>query len=83
MKYSLYYSQLCYFCQKVLMSLRGRQHDIRLVSVNEQGRRQELISGGGKGQVPCLRIEEEDGTVSWMYESDDILSYIARHQLAN
>ena len=81
MQYSLYYSNFCYFCQKVLMSLRGRQHNIELVSVGDAGRRQELINGGGKGQVPCLRIEEPDGSVSWLYESDDILDYIAAQNL--
>ncbi|HAI96784.1 MAG TPA: glutaredoxin, partial [Methylococcaceae bacterium] len=31
--------------------------------------------GGGKLKVPCLRIEE-DGKVSWMYESSDIINYL-------
>jgi hypothetical protein len=29
----------------------------------------ELISGGGKSRVPCLRIEDEAGEIRWMYES--------------
>ena len=81
MQHRLYYSQFCYFCQKVLMSLRGRQHDIELVSVSDRARRDELIAGGGKGQVPCLLIKDRDGSESWLYESDDILDYIAEHQL--
>jgi glutaredoxin 2 len=36
----------------------------------------DLISGGGKGQVPCLRIESENGGVEWMYESIDIIRYL-------
>jgi glutathione S-transferase len=36
----------------------------------------DLIAGGGKGQVPCLRIESENGNVKWMYESIDIIRYL-------
>lgn len=36
----------------------------------------ELVAGGGKGQVPCLRIENAGGEVRWMYESIDIISYL-------
>lgn len=36
----------------------------------------ELTSGGGKFQVPCLRIESADGKVRWMYESIDIIRYL-------
>jgi len=36
-------------------------------------RRAELIAGGGRATVPCLRIEDPDnGAVTWMYESRDI-----------
>jgi glutathione S-transferase len=27
--------------------------------------------------VPCLRIESEEGEVKWMYESMDIMGYLA------
>jgi len=36
----------------------------------------ELIDGGGKKQVPCLRIDESDGTSNWLYESQDIVEYL-------
>jgi glutathione S-transferase len=26
--------------------------------------------------VPCLRIEDNNGDVRWMYESGDIISYL-------
>ena len=35
----------------------------------------ELLQGGGRGTVPCLRIER-GGEVEWMYESMDIISYL-------
>ena len=36
----------------------------------------DLIAGGGKSQVPCLRIETENGDVRWLYESIDIVRYL-------
>ena len=41
----------------------------------------ELVEGGGRQTVPCLRIESEDG-VRWMYESLDIMAYLAEKQSA-
>ena len=38
----------------------------------------ELIRDGGRGMVPCLRIESDDGHVRWMYESQDIIEYLDR-----
>jgi glutathione S-transferase len=37
---------------------------------------QEMVQGGGQRQVPCLRIEREDGGVQWLYESSDINRYL-------
>ena len=36
----------------------------------------ELTSGGGRKQVPCLRVDETDGSSSWLYESRDIINYL-------
>lgn len=80
-RHSLYYSRYCYFCQKVLGFLQGAQHSIEMLNTAEGTHRQELVQGGGKGQVPCLRIETEQGEVSWMYESDDIIRYIQSEKL--
>ncbi len=38
--------------------------------------RQDLIQGGGRSTVPCLRITDEQGQVQWMYESRDIVQYL-------
>ena len=35
----------------------------------------ELLSGGGEPQVPCLRIESEEGT-QWLYNSPAILKFL-------
>lgn len=75
--HALYHSQLCGFCTRVLQVARALNLELELRDVDfEAGRRQELMVGGGKGQVPCLRIEREDGSVAWMYESADISRYL-------
>ena len=76
-KHALYYSRYCYFCQKVLMFLRKRDIDLELRNTSEREHAQALMQGGGKTQVPCLRIEDNDGQVQWMYESDDIIRYLS------
>jgi len=38
--------------------------------------RKELIQGGGKPQVPCLKIEANNGTIQWLYESRDIIEFL-------
>jgi len=43
----------------------------------------ELVAGGGNLKVPCLKIEEYDGSETWMYESSDIIAYLEqRFELA-
>jgi len=41
----------------------------------------DLVAGGGKSQVPCLRIESESGDIQWLYESTDIIQYL-KNELA-
>lgn len=77
---SLYHYQSCPFCavtRKVLgqLDLNVVQRDV----MKKPKYRSELMAGGGKSQVPCLRIEGEDGNVSWMYESGDIIKYLRRY----
>lgn len=36
----------------------------------------ELVGGGGRATVPCLRIERDDGQIEWLYESLDIIRFI-------
>jgi glutathione S-transferase len=76
-KLALYYSKYCFFCQKVLMFMRGKDRDVDLRSTSDREHAQALMQGGGKAQVPCLAIEQADGSVEWMYESDDIIRYLS------
>ena len=76
-KMSLYQFHGCPFCIKVRRTMHKLNLPIRTVDVNKDPiAEQELISSGGKRTVPCLRIEKEDGTVRWMYESKDIINYL-------
>ena len=74
---SLYQFHGCPFCIKVRRTMHKLNLPIKTLDVNKDPvAEQELISGGGKRTVPCLRIKKEDGTVQWMYESKEIISYL-------
>ncbi|MGK0171439.1 MAG: glutathione S-transferase [Gammaproteobacteria bacterium] len=51
------------------------QLELRDVSL-EANRRDELVAGGGRSTVPCLRVVQSDGEVSWLYESRDIIEWL-------
>ena len=74
---SLYQFHACPFCIKVRRALHKLNVPVALHDVNKNpAYEQELIEGGGKRKVPCLRIIKEDGSVHWMYESNDIIQYL-------
>lgn len=74
---ALYNSDSCWFCARVRQTIDklGMPVEIR-DAVGNARYRQELLQGGGKTQVPCLRIEDANGDVRWMYESADICQYL-------
>ncbi|MBZ0166821.1 MAG: glutathione S-transferase N-terminal domain-containing protein [Candidatus Omnitrophica bacterium] len=66
----------CPFCVKVRRNVHRLNLNIALRDAqNDPKYTQELIEGGGKRQVPCLRIQE-NGEVRWMYESKAINAYL-------
>ncbi|GAB3525089.1 glutaredoxin family protein [Photobacterium alginatilyticum] len=74
---SLYHYQGCPFCAATRKAIKQTKlnieyRDIRLQPQN----RSDLINGGGKPQVPCLRIEKENGQHVWLYESTDIIHFL-------
>lgn len=78
-KLKLYQFNACPFCVKVRrvmkrMSLNIETRDAK----NNQEFREELLTNGGAVKVPCLRIEDEDGKYTWMYESSDIITYLGK-----
>jgi len=75
--HQLYYFSTCPYCILVRLALLwwGLKIPLREIMFNSQNNA-DLIAGGGKSQVPCLRIETETGDVSWLYESIDIVRYL-------
>lgn len=66
----------CPFCMVTRRATRRLNLGIELRDVlNNSGHKAALIHGGGKNQVPCLRIEENEN-ITWMYESKDIIGYL-------
>ncbi len=78
-KYQLYYFVTCPYCWivRLYMLWKGIRLPLR-ESMFSARNRDELVAGGGKFQVPCLRIENEDGSTEWLYESLDIVRYLKR-----
>jgi glutaredoxin len=76
---SLYQYEACPFCVKVRRFLKAEGISLPLVNALTEPGRTELLDGGGKNQVPCLRIKDKDGTVRWLYESGDIVAYLQQN----
>jgi glutaredoxin len=74
---SLYQLPSCPFCVKVRRAMKREGVNIELRNINgNNDYREELIKEGGKRTVPCLRIEQADGQVQWLYESGDVIAHI-------
>ena len=75
---TLYQFHNCPFCVKVRRAMTRLNLNIELRNTNENLEyKTELLSGGGKSKVPCLRIKENNN-ISWLYESNDIISYLEK-----
>ncbi|MDO6705391.1 glutathione S-transferase N-terminal domain-containing protein [Photobacterium sp. 1_MG-2023] len=72
----LYQFDACPFCVKVRRSAKRLALPLTTKDAKHPEFEQELIQGGGRRKVPCLRIEKDDGQVEWMYESKDIILYL-------
>jgi len=76
-KLSLYQYAACPFCVKVRWAMQRNALKVETKDAKRNPQfAKELVEGGGNLKVPCLRIEENDGTVTWMYESSDIIDYL-------
>lgn len=73
---ALYQFKMCPFCVKIRRVIRRQNLKIELRdALGNETFAKELVEEGGKRQVPCLRIEE-NGKVTWLYESDAIKAYL-------
>jgi glutaredoxin len=76
-KLKLYQFHACPFCIKVRRVMKRLSLNIETRDAkNHPQYRNELLKDGGKIKVPCLRIEDEHGNFTWMYESNDINKYL-------
>ena len=67
----LYSAHYCPYCRKVENFLADRNITVKTVYFDEDASlRDELVSLGGKAQVPCLIIKGEP-----LYESEDIIQW--------
>lgn len=70
---TLYYRPTCPFCRRVLAVSDRLKLEIELKDIEDTSVEAELISLGGKKQVPYL-VDSSNNTS--MYESDDIVNYL-------
>lgn len=74
---ALYQFKTCPFCIKVRQEMRRLSLKIELRDAQHHAEnRAALLTLGGSAKVPCLRIAASDGSVRWMYESQDIIAYL-------
>lgn len=73
---AIYEYRGCPFCMKTRRVIKRLSLNIELRDAKDDPEhRQALLEQGGKTQVPCLRIQGNDGD-TWMYESSDIIHYL-------
>jgi len=73
----LYQFKMCPFCVKARRAIKRLSLNIETRdALRQEASREELLAGGGDIKVPCLRITDDTGTTTWMYESSDIITYL-------
>jgi glutaredoxin len=73
----LYQFLMCPFCVSVRRTIKKLSLNIETRdALRDMASRSQLLQGGGQVQVPCLRITDAHGNVTWMYESRAIINYL-------
>jgi len=73
---ALYQFYACPFCIRTRRAIHRLNLPIELRDAQkDQQHRADLLAGGGRIKVPCLRIDE-GGATRWIYESEDIIAYL-------
>ena len=73
---ALYMRPSCPYCVRVTDFCREAKIELECRNIAEGAHLEALMVGGGKRQVPCLSIQDEQGQSHWLYESLDILAYL-------
>lgn len=75
--YALYQYAACPFCVKVRWAMQRNSLNIETRDAKRNPRfAEELVAGGGQLKVPCLRVENDDGSAEWLYESSEIIAFL-------
>jgi glutaredoxin len=75
----LYQSRGCPFCTRTRRVIKRLSLKIETCdALGDAASRAQLQAGGGFVRVPCLRIADTQGNVTWLYESADIIQYLSR-----
>ena len=73
----MYQFLTCPFCIKARRTIKRLSLNIETRdALKHAPSRQQLLEGGGKIKVPCLRITAADNSVQWLYESNEIIKYL-------
>lgn len=74
---ALYQFKTCPFCIKVRKETKRLSLNIEKFDVqHNENNRQRLLDQGGKVKVPCLQTVDDGGNEIWLYESQEIVSYL-------
>ncbi len=76
-KLILYQFKMCPFSVIVRRAVKRLSLKIETRdALREEASREQLLKGGGQIKVPCLKITDDQGNNTWMYESSDIIQYL-------
>lgn len=73
----LYQFKACPFCIKVRRENKRLALNIETRDAQRnQEHREQLLAGGGRVKVPCLKTSDENGNTIWMYDSKQIIQHL-------
>lgn len=73
----LYQFKTCPFCIKVRREKKRLSLNIETRDAQHNPQfREQLLQGGGKIKVPCLKTSDSSGSPVWMYNSNEIKQYL-------
>lgn len=74
---ALYQFRACPFCIKVRKEIARLNLNIETRDAQHNPEhRAALEAGGGRVKVPCLKIQQDDGSERWLYESAEIKAWL-------
>jgi glutaredoxin len=76
-KLTLYQYKACPFCVKVRRAMKRQSLQIKTRDAKRSEiAKDELLAGGGKLKVPCLKVSTKNEPAQWIYESGEIIGYL-------